>query len=251
MSTAPDLSSPARRVAAEQSDVAQSRLRRGGRSVDHDELAAAVADAYATTKQAFSASVVELCGALGIDAGTIAVSAGLASGESAITAHRTVAPRSLAEIARSVGVELPIIEAARRTDTAHLAWIANRVEALTGRSVAGLRVAIWGLTTAAIATDLASSPAARVADLLVARGAEVAAHDPRLRSGVDHRLLNGVEVCATALNACVGASALVVLEPWEGIDQIDLAVVASLLSRPVVLDVRGALDSAAMRRAGL
>jgi UDPglucose 6-dehydrogenase len=210
-------------------------------------LAAAVADAFAATTRAFSASVIELCGALAADPAAILSATGLDS----VAAHSGGATPQLATIARSVGLELPLVEATRRTDTEHLAWIANRVETSVGRSIAGSRVAVWGLTTSSIGTDLASSPAVRVADLLVARGAEVAAYDPRLGRACDHRLLAGVELCANPLNACVGASALVVLEAWEGIEALDLTAVAALLSKPIVLDVRGVLDPVSRREAGL
>ena len=216
-------------------------------AVDGDQLVAAVAEAYAATTRAFSASVVELCGALDADPASILAATGLASA----SAQAEGTTPQLAAIARSVGMELPIVEATRRTDTEHLAWVANRVETSVGRSIAGLRVAIWGLTTPSIGADLASSPAVRVADLLVARGAEVAAHDPRLVGACDHRLLAGVELCSNALNACVGASALVVLEAWEGIEAVDLAAAAALLSKPVLLDVRGVLDPVVKRNAGL
>lgn len=215
--------------------------------VDDTQLAAAVAEAYAATTRAFSASVVELCGALEADPASILAATGLDS----VAPHPVGGSPQLATIARSVGLELPIVEAARRTDTEHLAWIANRIEVAVGRSVAGLRVAVWGLTTPSIGADLASSPAVRVADLLVARGAEVAAHDPRLSRTRRLRLPPGVELCSNPLNACVGASALVVLEAWDGIEDIDLTAAVALLSKPVLLDIRHALDPAAKRHAGL
>ncbi|MFN3215512.1 MAG: UDP binding domain-containing protein [Acidimicrobiales bacterium] len=215
--------------------------------VDDDHLAAAVAEAYAATTRAFSASVVELCGALDADPAPILAATGLDS----VAPHPEGATPQLATIARSVGLELPIVEAARRTDTEHLAWIANRIESAVGRSIAGLRVGVWGLTTPSIGADLASSPAVRVADLLVARGAEVAAHDPRLSRAGRHRLPPGVELCSNPLDACVGASVLVVLEAWDGIEEVDLVAAAALLSKPVLFDVGRALDPVARRHAGL
>lgn len=228
-------------------DRLPSSRRVDGCAAGDDQLAAAVAEAYAATTRAFSASVVEICGALDADAASILAATGLDS----VAPHPDGAAPQLTAIARSVGLDLPIVEAARRTDTEHLAWIANRIETAVGRSIAGLRVAIWGLTTPSIGADLASSPAVRVADLLVARGAEVAAHDPRLTRACDHRLPVGVELCSNPLNACVGASVLVVLEAWDGIDDVDLAAAAALLSKPVLFDVRSALDPVARRRAGL
>lgn len=230
------------------SDRSRSAGRSGGGTVvDADRLAAAVAEAFAATTRAFSASVVELCSALEADPAAVLAATGLDRAPD----RTDVARPELAAIARSVGLDLPLLEATRRTDAEHLAWIANRVETSVGRSVAGLRVAVWGLTTASIGADLPSSPAVRVADLLVARGAEVAAYDPRIPPACDHRLLAGVELCSNPLNACVGASALVVLETWEGIESVDLAAAAALLSKPVVLDVRSALDPVARRQAGI
>ena len=46
-------------------------------SPDFDELRLAVAEAYAATTRAFSASVIELCGALDADADDVLAAAGL------------------------------------------------------------------------------------------------------------------------------------------------------------------------------
>src|SRR5690606_4725112 len=50
--------------------------------------------------------------------------------------------------------------------------------------------------------------------------------------------------------AATGADALVLVTEWEGLDAVDFVSVASVMRRPVLLDMRNRLDAAAMERAG-
>jgi UDPglucose 6-dehydrogenase len=116
---------------------------------------------------------------------------------------------------------------------------------MTGGSLDGQRVAVWGLTFKARTDDLRQSPALSVIERLRAQGAKVRAFDPAISRGLD-----GIEVCADPYAACEGARALVVLTEWDEFRRLDFTKVLSLLAAPNVVDARNLLDPAALRRLG-
>ena len=93
--------------------------------------------------------------------------------------------RALPELARTHGVHVPLMEAVWPSNLAQGEWLLDGVERAVGRPLAGLRVALLGLTFKAGTDDLRESPSLRIGELLVARGAHVAAFDPMaLSAGV-------------------------------------------------------------------
>jgi UDPglucose 6-dehydrogenase len=58
-------------------------------------------------------------------------------------------------------------------------------------------------------------------------------------------------MAASALEACRGARALVILTDWDEFAAVDPAAIRAALEAPVVVDAVGVLDPARARAAGL
>jgi UDPglucose 6-dehydrogenase len=152
---------------------------------------------------------------------------------------------ALVRISSEAGYDFGLLRGVMEVNEEQFGVIAAQVAAMTGGSLDGQRVAVWGLTFKARTDDLRQSPALSVIERLRAQGAKVRAFDPAISRGLD-----GIEVCADPYAACEGARALVVLTEWDEFRRLDFTKVLSLLAAPNVVDARNLLDPAALRRLG-
>jgi UDPglucose 6-dehydrogenase len=133
-------------------------------------------------------------------------------------------------------------------------WLIDGLERARGASVAGARVAVLGLTFKANTDDLRESPALRLAERLVARGAKVVAFDPVATDrGVAQLAAAGVSVegAATAEAAIAEADAIVVGTEWPEFRTIDWSTLAPTMRGRIIADGRRVVDVPAATEAGL
>ncbi|HEY8415473.1 MAG TPA: UDP-glucose/GDP-mannose dehydrogenase family protein, partial [Thermaerobacter sp.] len=110
-------------------------------------------------------------------------------------------------------------------------------------SLAGLPVAVLGLSFKPNTDDIREAPALDLIPLLLQEGAEVRAADPRAAERARAVLPGAVRVTESALEAVDGARALVLCTEWEEFRQLDWAAVAARMQEPrFVFDGRNALD---------
>ncbi len=164
--------------------------------------------------------------------------------------------RALPQLAASYGVQAPLMDAIWPSNVSQADWLLDGLERSTGRSLAGMRVALLGLTFKAGTNDLRESPAIRLGSALLVRGASVVAYDPvSLEPGV--ALLRSsapdasLEAASSAEEACAGAAAVVVATEWPQFAGLDWAAVAPTMAGDVVIDGRRVVDTAAAEAAGL
>lgn len=162
--------------------------------------------------------------------------------------------RALPDMARSLGIEAPVISSVDVSNMGQADWVIDGLEQARGSALAGARVAVLGLTFKANTDDLRESPALRLADRLVARGAQVVAFDPVATDrGVAQLAAAGVSVdgAATAEAAISGADAVVVGTEWPEFRQLDWAAIAPTMRGTVIADGRRVIDVEAATAAGL
>ena len=131
----------------------------------------------------------------------------------------------------------------------HERMVAKVRSAVEADTLAGVEVAVWGLTFKANTDDLRDSPALAIARRLVEEGARVRAFDPTTGESDDPRL-RGIDVVADPYEACADAAVLAVLTEWDQFRWLDFERVKALMATPAVVDARNLLDPAAMRRRG-
>jgi len=156
-----------------------------------------------------------------------------------------VDPVYLIHLAESVGIQLPVIAAARRVNAGmpgHVVDRARRLLARTGRDLPGARVLLLGVTYKADIADTRESPAAGVVRLLRDLGADVRYHDPLIgRFTVDGAPVQR----AGRLDAELRAADLTIL--LQAHRQYDLDQVAG--TARTLLDTRGRTTSTGHDRA--
>jgi UDPglucose 6-dehydrogenase len=77
----------------------------------------------------------------------------------------------------------------------------------------------------------------------------VRAYDPVAMEAA-RKLLPNVTLCEDAYEACEDADALVIVTEWNQFRMLDLERVKSLLSEPVVVDLRNVYEPVRMRESG-
>ena len=128
--------------------------------------------------------------------------------------------------------------------------MAHKIIEACGGSVSGKTIAVLGLTFKPNTDDMRDSPSLVIIPELQAKGvANIRAYDPQ---GIKEaaNLFQNVEFCSGAYEAMGDADALVILTEWNEFRSLDLDRVRSLLSHPVLVDLRNIYDPIEMKGAG-
>ncbi len=113
----------------------------------------------------------------------------------------------------------------------------RKVITAMGGDVRGKTVAVLGLTFKPNTDDMRESPAIAVIQTLQDAGATVRVYDPEGHEQAK-KVLDDVVYYGGAYQAMEGADALVILTEWDAFRAIDLKRAKSLLSAPVLVDLR-------------
>jgi UDPglucose 6-dehydrogenase len=151
--------------------------------------------------------------------------------------------------ARRSGYDFSLLEGVVEVNQRQHERMVDKLRGLTGGSLSGAKVALWGLTFKANTDDLRDSPALVIARRLIDEGAEVRAYDPEAGERAA-TLVPGLEVVQDPYDACEGAAVLAVLTEWDEFRWLDFDRVLAALAEPRVLDARNLLDPVALRRRG-
>ena len=160
--------------------------------------------------------------------------------------------QALQRMGRDAGLELNLLKAVQRVNEQQRGLLAQRLVQRLGESLAGHRVAVWGLAFKPGTDDLREAPSLLVIDELLRRGALVRAYDPLAMPGVAARYAghSALELADSPLAAADGASALLIVTEWREFRSPDFAALISTMKRPLVLDGRNLYDPAIMQQMG-
>jgi UDPglucose 6-dehydrogenase len=146
----------------------------------------------------------------------------------------------LRDLGQQVSRATPLLDGIHRSNAAHRAWPARRLSEELG-SLAGKRVAVWGLTYKPGTDTLRRSPAVELCQWLLREGAEVVVHDPA--AGELPTALAAIERAPSAIDAARGTDALVVATEWPDYRQVAAEAVVAVVRNPLVIDANRFLDS--------
>jgi UDPglucose 6-dehydrogenase len=113
-------------------------------------------------------------------------------------------------------------------------------------SLRGRKIALLGLAFKPGTDDMREAPSLVLAGRLLAEGADVSAWDPV----ADGRILHGVEIAQSALEAVQNADAAVLVTEWPELRELDWAEAAKRMRNRIVIDGRNVLDPDALRDHG-
>ena len=160
--------------------------------------------------------------------------------------------RAMQRTAQDQGVGLPTLAAVEQTNQRQKGLLARRVIELFGGTLAGRRIALWGLAFKPGTDDLRDAPSEVLIGLLTAAGAEVVVHDPVAMPAArrQHGHVRSLAFAIDAMTAVEGADALLIATEWPEYKQADWAAVHARMAAPYVFDGRNICDPARMASLG-
>jgi UDPglucose 6-dehydrogenase len=222
------------------------------------EMIKYASNAFLATKLSFVNSIAAVCEGVGADVDDVMLGLGLDRrigaeflrpgpgwGGSCFPKDT----RALVRTAEGAGYRFELLESVLTANDAQFDRVVEKVRRALAGAVAGVRVAVWGLTFKAGTDDLRDSPAVSIVKRLVAEKAQVRVFDPTV-SGPRPGVPSGVELCADPFGAVDGAQVLLVLTEWDEFRSLDPLKAAEVMTGRHVVDARNLLDRSAWQRAG-
>jgi UDPglucose 6-dehydrogenase len=141
---------------------------------------------------------------------------------------------ALVSMANNVGSAVPLVETAIASNQAALRRTIDAIADLAGGDLINKVVAVWGVAFKANTDDVRDSPALKIIDELLGRGATVQAYDPIAVAPFK----NGLTVSSSALQAASGADVLAVLTEWPEFCEAPPDEVTKAMKSSLVFDAR-------------
>jgi UDPglucose 6-dehydrogenase len=158
--------------------------------------------------------------------------------------------KALMRTSEEVGAPMLVLRAVEEANSRQKHRLFQKLSGVLGPSIAGARIAVWGLAFKAQTDDMRESPALTLIEELLGAGATVVAHDPAAMPEAARRLGDRIAFAPTNYEALPGADALVIVTDWNEYRFPDFARIKRSLKRPVVIDGRNLYDSDKMQTLG-
>lgn len=218
-------------------------------TIESAELIKVCSNAFLATKISFineianiaegtGADVREIARGIGLDKriGPLFLRAGIGFGGSCF-------PKDVSALKSYAGVHgyefkllQAVIEVNNRQRELFLKKICTRLRFIKGR-----KLAVWGLSFKENTDDIRDSAAIEIVQRLVGLGAEVSVYDPKAMENAKRILPDCVSYHQTAIDAAVGAEALVVLTQWPEFRTVSFETLNSTMLDSIIFDGRNLL----------
>jgi UDPglucose 6-dehydrogenase len=222
------------------------------------EMVKLASNAFLATKISFINEIANVCEETGADVVEVARGMGLDERigpkflQAGIGFGGSCFPKdvdALKQLAGNSGYHFQLLTAVIEVNELQKRRVIGKLQKHLG-SLVGRRVALLGLAFKPNTDDMREASSLVLAARLNADGAAVSAYDP-IAEEEARRLIGGVELADCAIDAVRGADAMVLVTEWAQCTDLDWAEVAEAMRGNLVIDGRNALDSAAVRAAGL
>jgi UDPglucose 6-dehydrogenase len=226
--------------------------------IETSELIKYAANTFLATKITFINEVADLCEKLGADVHDVARGIGLDGRIGPKFLHPgpgyggSCFPKdtlALVRTAQEAGAPLSIVETVVEVNAKRKPGMADKVKAAMGGSIAGKTIGVLGLTFKPNTDDMRDSPSLDIVPMLQRDGATIRAYDPQGEEEAK-TLLSDVVWCTDAYDAVYRADAVVIITEWNEFRALDLKRVKSLMTAPVMIDLRNIYNPDEMADAG-
>lgn len=225
-------------------------------SRETSELIKYAANAFLATKITFINEMADLCEKVGADVQDVARGIGLDGRIGGKFLHAgpgfggSCFPKdTLALLKTSMDADAPvrIVETVMAVNDARKTHMAEKIAAAFG-DLKGKTIAVLGLTFKPNTDDMRDAPSLVIVPMLQAKGARIRAYDPE--GAAEAKKLLAVELCKDAYEAIAGADGVVILTEWNEFRALDLDRIKSLLTKPLMVDLRNIYRPSHMAEAG-
>jgi UDPglucose 6-dehydrogenase len=223
------------------------------------EMIKYAANAYLAASISFINEIANICDGVGADVSQVAqalamdkrigqrayLSAGIGFGGGCLPKDIS----ALAFVAQAHGYPAPMLRSVMEVNDLQPRLVLVRLQE-TFPDLAGVTIAVLGLSFKGDTFDLRWSPALAVVRLLAEAGARVRVFDPLAGDLTATELAEAVQVSTSVEQAVIGAQALVIATEHQQLRELNLPKLRSLTKGPLLIDGRNLLDPAAAADAG-
>lgn len=218
------------------------------------ELIKYAANAFLATKITFINEIADLCEKVGANVQEVAKGIGLDGRIGGKFLHAgpgyggSCFPKdtlALVRTAQKEGAPVKIVEAVVDINDRRKKQMADRVISACGGSVDGKTIAILGLTFKPNTDDMRDAPSLDIVPALQAAGAKINAYDPE-GMGEAKDLFEGVNFCDGPYEALEGADGMALVTEWDVFRALDLDRVKTLMTSPIMVDLRNVYSPSQM-----
>jgi UDPglucose 6-dehydrogenase len=224
------------------------------------ELVKTSANAFLATKISFINAMAEVCEATGADVSVLAdaigydtrigrkfLNAGIGFGGGCLPKDIRAFMARAGELGASQALtflrEVDSVNMRRRTQ------MMERTRELVGGSLIGASVAVLGAAFKPDSDDVRDSPALNIAGQIQLQGASVTVYDPKAMDN-SRALFPTLSYATSALEACEGADAILVLTEWKQFRELEPGDVETVVRQRNIMDGRNCLNPEKWRAAG-
>jgi UDPglucose 6-dehydrogenase len=222
------------------------------------EMVKLASNAFLATKISFINEIANVCEETGADVVEVAKGMGLDDRigpkflQAGIGFGGSCFPKdvdALKQLAGNSGYHFQLLTAVIEVNELQKRRVIGKLQKHLGGLV-GKRIALLGLAFKPNTDDMREASSLVLSARLNADGAKVSAFDP-VAEGQARELVSGIEFASCAMDAVKDADAIVLVTEWPEFLQLDWKLVAEAMAGTLVIDGRNALDSQAIRAAGL
>ncbi|MEO8501542.1 MAG: UDP-glucose/GDP-mannose dehydrogenase family protein [Vicinamibacteria bacterium] len=157
--------------------------------------------------------------------------------------------KAIDHTSREYGAPMEIVAAVERVNSRQKTIMLPRMEKALG-GLAGKKIAVWGVAFKPRTDDIREAPALFVIEGLIAKGATVAAYDPKAMDHAKGSLPASVLWAKNAYEALEGADALLLATEWNEFREPDFRKMKSLMARPLIFDGRNIYNPKTVKAMG-
>ena len=148
------------------------------------------------------------------------------------------------------GYSFQILDAVMRVNGAQRLILLSKLKAYFKDSLAGKKLAFWGLSFKPDTDDIREAPALYLLQQVLEAGAQVQCYDPEAMENVKKEFGDRLMYAQTPYEALENADALVICTEWSVFRSPDFAKIKSALNKPAVFDGRNIYDPEEMKSLG-
>jgi UDPglucose 6-dehydrogenase len=226
-------------------------------NVETAEMIKYASNAFLATKISFINEMANICELVGADVHEVARGMGLDGRISRKFLHPGPGyggscfpkdTKAIVKLAETYGYRFKIVESVIEVNERQQMLMVDKIEKVLG-DLKGKRLGIWGLTFKPNTDDIRDSPAMRIIETLIKKGAIVSAYDP---AGMESaaKILKEVNYVKDIYEAAQDADALVIITEWNEFRYPDWEKVQASLRLPTVIDMRNIYEPEKMKTRG-
>jgi UDPglucose 6-dehydrogenase len=226
-------------------------------NVETAEMIKYASNAFLATKISFINEMANICELVGADVHEVARGMGLDGRISRKFLHPGPGyggscfpkdTKAIVKLAETYGYRFKIVESVIEVNERQQMLMVDKIENVLG-DLKGKRLGIWGLTFKPNTDDIRDSPAMRIIETLIKKGAIVSAYDP---AGMEPaaKILKEVNYVKDIYEAAQDADALVIITEWNEFRYPDWEKVQASLRSPTVIDMRNIYEPEKMKTRG-